>query len=241
VGRPPFQSHRRRPVRGLPFHVARREADRPVERQHRLVHRGDGPHHPLTGNPGLPHAGILRPRELRLRRALHLRGERPRRRFVALRARPPLGILPLGVGRLAHQRRVVLRARARRNEQPQTASFGGQPGQPAGIRIRLHRADQHRQPDELHLRRTGKGLLRQRLRSAVVGTYVGNRDHLRRGTRRGSAQRPSQFHGRLLHPRHEGHAHHLAHPARRFRRQDPKGQLRQPAHQGLGDHLELAG
>ena len=70
------------------------KTDRPVERRHRLLHGSDGPHHPLAIDHGLPYAGILRTCELRLQGPLHFRGERPRRRFVALRVRPSLGILP---------------------------------------------------------------------------------------------------------------------------------------------------
>ena len=240
MGRPQSENHSRRPIRRLPLNLARRKTDRPVERRHRLLHGSDGPHHPLAIDHGLPYAGILRTCELRLQGPLHFRGERPRRRFVALRVRPSLGILPLCVGRMAHQRGVVLHPGTGHRRQPQIASFGRQSGQSAGIRLCLHRADQHRQSDELYLRRTGKSLLCQRHGSALVGSDVGNRNHLRRRTRRRPSEQSSQFHRRLLYPRYEGHAHHFAHAAQRLRRQYSESQLRRPAHKGLGDIAELA-
>ena len=88
--------------------------------------------------------------------------------------------------------------------------------------------------------RTGKSLLCQRHGSALVGSDVGNRNHLRRRTRRRPSEQSSQFHRRLLYPRYEGHAHHFAHAAQRLRRQYSESQLRRPAHKGLGDIAELA-
>ncbi len=165
----------------------------------------DRPSTVATGRPsptlaidlGLPYAGILRTSELRLQGPLHRRGERPRRRFVALRVRPSLGILPLCVGCMAHQRGVVLRGHpghggTTSNCVFRTGSLGNQQVSNYAYIEQISTDNQMSYTFD----GTEKGQLRLGVEPHVVGPDVGNRNHLRRRTRHRPSEQSSQFHRR---------------------------------------------
>ena len=179
-------------------------------------------------------AGSQRPYQLRLQRALPLRGERTLRRIVAFRTGQPLGPVPLGIGRMAHLRGAVLRQRQRPGGQPQAARFVRQPGQPERVvLLHLHAPDHEQGFQQLHLRRQHKGQVLLAGRPRSLRPDLGNRPAVGPGSGSHHAEQPAQLHRRRLHPRHEGHADRRNGAARRIRGRFAQHELRRTAHEGL--------
>lgn len=96
-------------LRKIPTCGQHRRAVRTGQRPDRFVQLGQRRHllARTAGYLGLQDARFLRPHQLRLQGQVSLRSLDARRRHVALRQKGSLGLLPLGVGRLALHRRAV--------------------------------------------------------------------------------------------------------------------------------------
>ena len=96
-------------LRKIPTRGQHRRAVRTGQRPDRFVQLGQRRHllARTAGYLGLQDARFLRPHQLRLQGQVSLRSLDARRRHVALRQKGSLGLLPLGVGRLALHRRAV--------------------------------------------------------------------------------------------------------------------------------------
>ena len=189
------------PPRRLPAHQLPRDECR-FDREHEQLGRRER----------MGAAVVVRTHQLRLQIALPVRSQRPRRRLVAFRPRPPFRHVSLGIGGLAPLGRGVPQ-RGAVDFEPQAARLVGPAGQPADRNLpRLHH---HHARPELHLRRqTGRRrraeILRQRRH------HVGDHRDDRRGSRRGAVRQQAERDVRLLQPQDQGHpAHPAAPPASR--------------------------
>ena len=175
MGQAQLLGRSRRQLRGLPLVETERPPERVAEREAELHQHGAGRDRTLRRvEYGLPDAGLFRPCELRLRRQVPFRSIGTLRRFVALRRQRPLGLLPLGIGRMAHLGGEILGADAQLVGQRQGALLVRLARQPAGVELLLHRNDLDR-PAGLHLQRHGKGQLRLGVEPHQRRTYVGRR------------------------------------------------------------------
>ena len=211
------------------------------EEQHRRHERGEP--------AALPRAGHGRPRDLRIRQPLPVRGQLRLQRLGELRSRQTLGFLPLGGGRLGDLQRVVLGRHPQDGQQPEDPRIvrsGGQRRLGRALPLPLHRGHGRgigillqlelpgQRPEDHHLRQPQRD--------------VGGGQETRRRSRTGTVQR-AEHRSRLLHRRPYGHLHaaHLAafvdgpagrYALRQYRtceiaRRRPFGRLQQAVQQGL--------
>lgn len=200
----------------------------------------DGEYYSTTSGGYTWGAGrILRPRQLRLCRPLPGRSERPLRRFVEIPVQFAVGLLPLGIGRMAPLRRAVAQTARRRVA-----------GQLQGSRQhRFARQCQHRPlPVPRDHDRFGQRLDRQVVghhqrpeRTLHVGAqpdprrhHLGKGHHLQHRPRPRPVPQPAFVHRRLLPPQYDRPLHRRPEPPAGTRKRRALRQLRQPQDQGMG-------
>ncbi len=167
---------------------------------------------------------FLRARHVQLRRPLFSVGFAPSRRFLALRHRPQVGLVPRRVGRVASVERIVPARRrvARRAQNPRGLRRHGQPGlrqlpfaashARQGLLLQQRQVAEHLFAQEQRQPRTGlgeKGRMERRHRLLVLqGASVGRRRLLfaphDRPALRVRRARPALRLQRLLHQRRRG-------------------------------------
>lgn len=157
-----------------------RHEDRPRERLRRRPER-------------IRAAGLLRPHQLRLQGPLPDGGQRPLRRYLALRQGQPLGLFPLGVGGLAHLRGALLRPCQAAGGQPQAARLVRFAGQSERlVLLHLHASGVDQGLRQLQLRRRHGGQILVAGGSHRLRPDVGDRTAMGSGSRRGDAGQPPQ-------------------------------------------------
>ena len=166
----------------------------------------------LLGQP----RGHLLPRELRLQGKIPRRGERPLRRQLEIPEQPALGLLPLGVGRLAyfggalHGRSQKL---ARQPENPRLVRFYRQR---PGRQLPLPEQDRDQEESRIPDGRQPADLRRQTV-AHPRRPDVGDGQHLRPGSGLGDAQRPAVDRGGHLPQEHDRHVRRRPRTSRRIR------------------------
>ena len=173
--------------------------------------------------------GRFLPLQLRLRRPLPARSQRPLRRLVEISEQLPMGLLPLGFGRLARFAGEVLECQPQGRFEPQAARLVRCAGQQQRRSLHLPR---NLRPVDLRNRFGRCGPLPLRAGQAALHEPpgLGNLQNLRRRTGRRFPERAAEPHGRLLHPQDGGHVHRRPDASRHLRSDGPQGQLRRHEH-----------
>ena len=139
---------------------------------------------------------------------------------------------------MAHFGRGVFRRHPRPVQQPQTAFFVRTVRQPERRLLRLHPQDLDQQPKlPVRRRQTHHG---DHLGSGGLGPLLGAEHPQEPRSGHEFPEQPPGVLGRLLHPRHEGHAHRRHRAAGHLRCGFTQNEQRRPAHQGLRTFAQLA-
>ena len=219
-----FQGAGRLQLRAAGLQVDLLRAQRPSDARRRQHQLRAGRHHvDHRRRQPLALRGRFLPLQLRLRRPLPARSQRPLRRLVEISEQLPMGLLPLGFGRLARFAGEVLERQPQGRFEPQAARLVRCAGQQQRRSLHLPR---NLRPVDLRNRFGRRGPLPLRAGQAALHEppgpdsrqhRLGDLQNLRRGTGRRFPERTAEPHGRLLHPQDGGHVHRRPDASRHLR------------------------
>ena len=207
-GRHGVQALRRQELPGQETRLLQQPAHRPVGRLHDGGYFGR-----IVARTALL---LLRANHLRLQGEIPDRRDGALRRFVELRRQPQVGLLPLGVGRLAYFGGALHGRSQELARQPENPRFVRFYRQRAGRQLPFPEQDRDQEESRIPDGRQPADLRRQTV-AHPRRPDVGDGQHLRPGSGLGDAQRPAVDRGGHLPQEHDRHVRRRPRTSRRIR------------------------